>query len=258
MSLDLILFVDGDVIPAWQAESIARIVEEHGVRVRYIVRNPPRSFPSQLIRAIRGGGWGLLRGAQEVSRGVLTAYPPPLEPVGLDDCLWARGVRIESVEPEPTGSIGNELPGAVPLASDADFGVRFGYGFLVGDVLDAPEEGILSFHHGDLRAYRGRPAGFWEFVHGAGEAGITVQRLTDELDAGYVVAEDRVDIAGLPTWTDVLCRLLSRSPDLLSEAVGRVIGGEPHAKLHDEELGPLYRPPDARTLARYFLKRGPS
>lgn len=36
---------------------------------------------------------------------------------------------------------------------------------------------MLSYHHGDMRRYRGQPPGFWELYNGEREIGVTVQRL---------------------------------------------------------------------------------
>jgi folate-dependent phosphoribosylglycinamide formyltransferase PurN len=47
---------------------------------------------------------------------------------------------------------------------------------------------ILSFHHGDPDHYRGRPAGFWETLYRERTMGQIVQVISNELDAGPVVA----------------------------------------------------------------------
>ena len=47
---------------------------------------------------------------------------------------------------------------------------------------------ILSFHHGNPSKYRGRPAGFYEILNNEKTVGIIVQRLTNELDAGKILA----------------------------------------------------------------------
>jgi hypothetical protein len=60
--------------------------------------------------------------------------------------------------------------------------VKFGLGLLrvpPADILPAP---ILSFHHGDPRRYRGRPAGFYEMLNGERFMGQIVQRLSNRLD----------------------------------------------------------------------------
>jgi hypothetical protein len=65
--------------------------------------------------------------------------------------------------------------------------IRAGSGILRGDILRATPFGILSFHHGDNRFYRGSPAGFWEVFSRDDSTGFTLQQLTDELDGGNVL-----------------------------------------------------------------------
>lgn len=47
---------------------------------------------------------------------------------------------------------------------------------------------ILSYHHGDPSSYRGRPAGFYEMINGEKTTGIIVQKLSNRLDAGIILA----------------------------------------------------------------------
>lgn len=47
---------------------------------------------------------------------------------------------------------------------------------------------VLSFHHGDPSKYRGRPAGFYELLYNEEKSGLIVQRLTNQLDAGEILA----------------------------------------------------------------------
>lgn len=68
-----------------------------------------------------------------------------------------------------------------------DVVIKFGMNLLRIDEcrLSVP---ILSFHHGDPSKYRGRPAGFYEVLNGEKTTGIVVQRLSNELDAGEILA----------------------------------------------------------------------
>ncbi len=69
---------------------------------------------------------------------------------------------------------------------NVDFIVKFGMGILhVPDDLNIP---ILSYHHGDPRKYRGRPAGFYETLNSEKVNGVIVQELSNKLDSGRVVA----------------------------------------------------------------------
>lgn len=70
---------------------------------------------------------------------------------------------------------------------ELDLILRFGFGILKGEILEVPSHGVWSFHHGDERAYRGRPPGFWEMFDGEAVMGSVLQRLTERLDAGVVL-----------------------------------------------------------------------
>src|SRR5689334_19518804 len=73
-------------------------------------------------------------------------------------------------------------------ALNLDLLIRCGSGILRGGILNASRLGIVSFHHGDNRVCRGGPAGFWECYHRSPQTGFIIQRLTEELDAGEVLA----------------------------------------------------------------------
>ena len=68
-----------------------------------------------------------------------------------------------------------------------DFILRFGLGILIGKILTIPKYGVWSFHHGDERKYRGRPACFWEMFNNEHKIGGILQRLTEKLDGGIIL-----------------------------------------------------------------------
>ena len=68
-----------------------------------------------------------------------------------------------------------------------DFVLRFGFNIIRGDILQSARFGIWSFHHADEQKYRGGPPGFWEIYFRDNVNGAILQRLTNRLDAGYVL-----------------------------------------------------------------------
>jgi folate-dependent phosphoribosylglycinamide formyltransferase PurN len=70
---------------------------------------------------------------------------------------------------------------------DVDILLRFGFRILRGDILKAATHGILSLHHGDTSSYRGGPPAFWEVVNREPVTAVTLQRLTEKLDAGNIL-----------------------------------------------------------------------
>ena len=47
---------------------------------------------------------------------------------------------------------------------DLDCIIRCGSGILKGEILKLTKFGVISFHHGDNRFYRGGPSGFGRFL----------------------------------------------------------------------------------------------
>lgn len=47
---------------------------------------------------------------------------------------------------------------------------------------------VLSYHHGNPSEFRGRPAGFYELLFNAEKLGVIVQRLSNKLDGGDILA----------------------------------------------------------------------
>jgi hypothetical protein len=211
-----------------------------------------RSIGEYVRRLIDLREWGVIAA-------ILELFPhdlPPLERVpvrdidGVGDAEWIR------CEPTAVDGWKNALPeSAVERMAGTDVAVRFGFGFLVGDALAAPEMGVLSFHHGSLREYRGQPMGFWEYVHGRDTAGITVQRINETLDGGEIVLDERVDVGDAPTWGAVRRRLYRASEDMLAEAVRNLNadGFEPKT-LSEDELGDLYTLPKGRPVLTYLRR----
>lgn len=88
------------------------------------------------------------------------------------------GKYSEYFEPEDVEAI---------QAHELDFMLRFSFGIIRGEILEAARFGVWSFHHGDEQAYRGAPPCFWEIARGEHVTGAILQRLTDRLDGGVVL-----------------------------------------------------------------------
>ena len=133
-------------------------------------------------------------------------------------------------------------------ANRIDAIVKFGL-----NLLKVPEAGklaapILSYHHGDPRAYRGRPAGFHEMMAGEPFLGQVVQILSNKLDSGEVLA-----FAQSRVWPHSYRRTLveaySLSPALLPKALAALKSGlrEPV-----EPTGRNYSLPGNTTVLRFL------
>ncbi|MGB6153963.1 MAG: formyltransferase family protein, partial [Pricia sp.] len=64
-----------------------------------------------------------------------------------------------------------------------------GYGIVKKQLLEITPMGVLSYHHGNMRTYRGMPPALWELYNNEEEMGVTVQILTSGLDCGTAIVE---------------------------------------------------------------------
>lgn len=246
------LLVDGETVPRWQADALSSLLERDDIELTSLVYNDyerTRSVRDVLERAVELREWTPVA----VLSSVFARPIPQTDPVRLDSVVDLDAVRELHVEPTIVDGWKQEIPrdAVEEIASDAVVAIRFGFGFLVGPVLSELEHGVLSYHHGDLREYRGQPMGFWEFVHGERTAGITVQQLTERLDAGGIAAVKTVPIDDFHTLGAVRRRLFDSSEDMLGAAVERLQNDAVH---EPDSLGDLYTLPKGVPVLQYAAK----
>ena len=70
-----------------------------------------------------------------------------------------------------------------------DFLIRSCSNILKEDFLKTSKYGIISFHHGDYKKFRGSPAGFWEVFNQEKKTGFMIQILKSNLDYGNIILE---------------------------------------------------------------------
>lgn len=136
-------------------------------------------------------------------------------------------------------------------ANGIDAIVKFGLNLLTvpgPEKLAAP---ILSYHHGDPRSFRGRPAGFYETAQGTPFVGQVVQILSNRLDSGEVLAfaESRVSPH---SYRRTLVEAFSLSPALLPQALAALKNG---TRLPIEPRGANYRLPGNAVVIRFAAAR---
>jgi methionyl-tRNA formyltransferase len=106
-----------------------------------------------------------------------------------------------------------------------------------------------------MSKYRGRPAGFWELLNDEDRAGITLQRISEELDKGEIVAYDEIYIDYDDTWQDIQAKLYGeRSHSMMAEAIQKFNQQEFSPKSL-ETVGDHYTLPQTpSTVLKYVVK----
>lgn len=103
--------------------------------------------------------------------------------------LLAENVSEVTFESEWQG-IWQRIPETVASAfASCDVAIKFGMNLLRDPESLPVPHGVMSYHHGNPRDYRGRPAGFYELLDERTVQGVIVQRLSNRLDGGRILAE---------------------------------------------------------------------
>ena len=251
--LRVALLLDGDTVGMWARRALERMVTETDAEITHLVvnENPPSFGLDHYVERVREYPLWTPVGAIQKA----TPEPPYRRQVAVADVPGVADAERITCAPEPASDFGNVLPDDVvqQVGPEVDVAIRYGFGILKGSFLDAPEHGVLSFHHGDLRKYRGMPAGFWEFVEGESVAGVTLQRITETLDGGSVVAYRDVDIADAHTWQAVERRLFRVSEGMLTEGIENLRDPD-FEPWQPDSYGDLYSLPKGLDVGRYVAR----
>lgn len=253
-SLDVGLLLGGRDIPRWFGDAVTSAVQDSGATVTLVVVQPDAECGPVEERSLFGTATSAIAELGPVRRYREAIAADLKEYVDVGSLEVIDGAEVVEVEPERVGDFRVTVPDELVerIGEETDVVVQIGFGILSGDVLSAPEHGILSYHHGDVTAYRGGPPAFWEYLHGRDTVGITLQRVTEQLDGGEIVATGSVSIDGLPTWPAIRRELNEASPSLLVEGFERIVDPEFEAST-PERLGRNYKLSDITLPVKVFF-----
>ncbi len=128
-----------------------------------------------------------------------------------------------------------------------------GFGIIKEPLLSLASQGILSYHHGNMRKYRGQPVGFWELYHGEKEMGVTVQRLAAGLDRGIPIVEMTIPIEKGDSVATLRSRALESSTGMMHKALHLVQQPDFKPALIDH-YGPVFTIPNLRQYLTLQIK----
>jgi methionyl-tRNA formyltransferase len=179
--------------------------------------------------------------------GVVAASIRPQQHAALRELARHQGVAL-LVQPRRSDANYAEFVAALRNAGP-DFAIVNSYSMkLWPELLSLFPRGGINVHGGLLPQYRGANPIQWALIHDEREAGVTMHRLADEIDAGPIVDQRRVPVRFEDTWHDVQARIAQATESLLADVLPAVLEGAPRATAQDEHL--------ARTFPRRRAEDG--
>jgi hypothetical protein len=135
-----------------------------------------------------------------------------------------------------------------------DFMLRFGFGIIKGEILDAAKYGVWSYHHDDDRKYRGVPTGFWEIMFNDPVNAAILQRLTSKLDSGVILHKAYFGTIN-HSWEANLNNLFQSSTEWPLQVCREIENGNTEfLKATNSPESAIYKLPGNAKMFRFLLK----
>lgn len=169
------------------------------------------------------GAWAFVLAERKLSWILGLNSPNLMQRKLIENIDLFQGKEMIGCDPIPIKGQWCDLPKEIieKITSKSDIVIRFGFNLLTGKIISEPEYGVLSFHPGDIRRYRGlSPA--MVFINSENKAGVTLQQLTEELDAGNVLLIKSVDITDANTLDEIEHRMNKLKINMLTEGIKRL------------------------------------
>jgi len=129
------------------------------------------------------------------------------------------------------------------------------FGLIKEPLLSLTPKGVISYHHGDFRKYRGIPACFWPMYNGETEMKVTAQILSTGIDCGPIVKEKVIPIHRTDNLRVLNRRAYVQAYPMIADACKLLDSGKfiPQ-KLPKTELGPVYTAPTPTQWVKFIVR----
>lgn len=133
---------------------------------------------------------------------------------------------------------------------DPELSVVVAYGHILArEILELPPSGSVNVHASLLPRLRGAAPVNWALIRGHEETGITVMRMTQEMDEGPILLQRAIPIAPEDSATGLYLRLAELGAEALIEALALMEAGLLDAREQDHDAA-TYAPKLDRSAAR--------
>ena len=233
----VLLLNSGDAIASWQYEALRAAVEK-GLDIIEIAH-----CQDEPARRLWGKHFGYYAFALMSRRGMATLQATSVRP------LIKPSANEISFSCEQEGA-GQRIPAGIADGfRGADVVINFGMDLLRNPDSLPVRHGVLSYHHGGPDQPKAGPAGFYELEQGAEVQGVIVQRLSDTLDGGEILATAFAPVVPYSYGRTVQAALVASIP-LLAKAIETL---EAETSNEPKTFRPDYHLPTNTRVARQVV-----
>ena len=151
------------------------------------------------------------------------------EPVGRKQVITRPPVKVLAekynipvAQPEKIADFTSDIKNLKP-----DLGIIAAYGqILPKDILAIPQYGFLNVHPSLLPRHRGSSPIQYTILSGDQKAGVTIIRISEEVDAGPILAQKEIEISQKETFSSLHDKLAELGAELLIESIPKLLTGK--------------------------------
>jgi methionyl-tRNA formyltransferase len=205
----------GERLPDFRLSTLKPILEDPAFAIRLAIMDvrPAKSTKAKLIKNFRRG-----RGGYMVVMALKRFFRKKENNLPVKQFCGQHGIAvIETSHPY--------APSTLARIQEYQLDVLLligGFGIVGESLIKITPLGILSYHHGDMRKYRGMPPALWELYHNEAQMGVTVQLLAPGLDCGTPIEEKTVVIYPNDNLQQLEKRALQESADMMHLALQKL------------------------------------
>ena len=110
---------------------------------------------------------------------------------------------------------------------DGDIGIVVSFGKIIPEnMIDMFPKSIINLHPSLLPKYRGPNPIRWQILNGEKKSGVTIMKLTKDVDAGPILLQKKIDIDEKDNYTKLTKKLIEIGKECLNEALELIKNGK--------------------------------
>jgi len=123
------------------------------------------------------------------------------------------------------------------------------------ELLSLPKHGCINLHGSFLPYYRGLLPSFWVLHDEAEYAGATVHYMSEKIDDGSIINQQKIPIEGCKTMFEVMEKTKGVGGELMIKTIKELEAGKAKTKRNNIKVGNYYTWPD-KEAAQKFKSKG--
>ncbi|MBR8734770.1 Bifunctional polymyxin resistance protein ArnA [Fusobacterium necrophorum] len=121
-----------------------------------------------------------------------------------------------------------------------DYLISINYRYIIPESIFSKVQYAINIHGSLLPKYRGRTPHVWNIINGEKFSGITCHKITDIVDSGDIIYQEKIKIEDNWTGNDLLKEMQSRYPSILLKALKKIENNKENIFQKQNEIEATY------------------